>query len=1064
MNKKGFSLIELMVAITILGLVLAAIVTVLINSSNAKRRNELLMESQGFARATMEVVLRDVKSVGYGIPVQAGIPAYNHIVYATPYELIFNANITPYPDLPAPLEPRSYDPAVAPSCPNFNLAASYNTGTETYRYTLDSNNDGLVDPTDNGDDSIELRSRNPNDYVLIRQCYGRMNNGTNAVFPVLNQMVGLVRGPANPADNTVVPLFQYWYRDAASGRLLLWGDTDGDSVLTGNERLFANPPNNVLSQIEEITITVVSETRQPLDRNALYPQTVVATRTNLANVPISVAAYAINGHYYDLGGGNIEGGNVYLSTFQVQTTDVAGSYSFRVENGRYTVNPEKYFLGANSDYYLLDHPKDYLVVVSGANQDNINFIYHRIAAANICRVTGKVYHDSISPGVSTTPDPGERGITGTRVTVKGRPALATPSEISLEAYTDDQGDYAFDLPRGIYTVSEIDSAGYFSSTPGAIVCTLDTDGSTATLNFGDIKTPMSYVSVFVWNDVDKDSTYDVGEPPMADVYCEATRGGFQNIYLSSGRTDGNGQLLLPVPAESLVAVTEYDPDTMSSICAIRLGTTYAPDSSVYPLLSRIDSIYIQYPDSIYRVKFGDAKGFVTLALGTTQRVLSLVCPDPHELRNPPGATSHYTTTTVPDKDIVLGTVKMGGISNLLVWYNRYQNAATPLGSLFPLSPDFSFDLGFSIPSLAYGDFDLSISGGVITDDIAAGLESNTGANNFRIGRTNLGSSPQYRDKGKIWSTVYNYSTFGVGAPGNYSVISMVAGNLTNSGLIDLAVGTKRTGANEGSIEIWRNGSSGSTFLMTRVDTINTAGVPVQLGEVNCLVLEDVVDSLGIAGSDGLPDLVAATTTNDVHPNYSGQLVVYRRLGQNRGFGFHWRKDIADGYVNSVAVYRSGKGANNKMDIIIGCRAPGGDPNEHIGYLALFHNNDNGTFGVSGEPNQRFDIEFEGARHEPLSLATGMINIDNYTDVVVGTKTGLGDNNGKTLVFYTSPPGYLQIIGNDPSGGSYSGEVVVVRTAVLRPVPGRTDIVAGERFLDVATGQPMGRVVIYFNIL
>lgn len=1060
MNRKGFSLIELMVAVTILGLVLAAIITVLVNSSNAKRRNELLMESQGFARATMEVVLRDVKSIGYDIPKQAGLPVYEHIVYATPFEVIFNANITPYPDSIFHLEPRSYDPAANPQCPNFNLAASYNTGTETYRYTLDSNNDGLVDPNDNGDDSLEIRTRNPNDFVLIRQAYGRMNNGTNAVFPVLNQMVGLIRGPAHPADNSIAPLFQYWHRDN-SGQMLLVGDTDGDGALTGNERLFSSPSADILRRIEEITITITTETRQPLDRKFLYPQTVVATRTNLANVPLSEASSNITGHYYDMGGGAIEGGNVFLSTFQVQTTDIAGAYSFRVENGRYTVTPEKFFQATNGDYYLLDHPKDSLVVVSGADRDNINFYFHRIASGDICHITGKVFHDSLPPIGDPVPDPAERGISGVRITVKGKPDQATQTDLSLEAFSDANGDYSVALPVGKYTVMETDSAGYFSSTPSVVACTLAAAGDAKTVNFGDILTPTGFISITVWNDADKDSLQGLGEAPLPNVYCEVTRGGYENIYVVSGRTDANGRLVLSVPADTMLSVAEYDPDTMSSTCAIRIGLASAPDSVVYPLLSRVDSIVVP-EDSTYRVKFGDAKGFVTLALGTTQRVLSLICPNPNELRNPPGANSHYTTTTVPDRDIVLGTVKMGGISNLLIWYSRYQDASTPLGAMFPITPDFNFDLGYSIPALAYGDFDLVLSGGVSTDDIAAGLEHNVGADNFRIGRTNLGANPQYKDKGIIWSTVHNYSTF-AGA-GNADVISMVAGNLTNSGLIDLAVGTKRAGANEGSIEIWRNNSTAATFSMFRADTINTAGVPVALGEVNSMVLADVVDSTGTAGSDGLPDLIVGTTTDDVYPSYAGQLVIYRRTGQNGGFAFHWRKDIAPGYVNSVVAYQSGKASNSKIDIAIGYRKPGGEVDDHIGTVALFHNNDDGTFGVSGTPNQKFDLVYEGVGHEPLCLAAGMINIDNYTDLVVGTKTGLGDNNGMTLVFYTSPPGYLQTIGNDPSGGAYRGEVVVVRTAVLRPVPGRTDIVAGERFLDVSTGQPMGRVVIYFNIL
>lgn len=1065
MNKKGFTLIELLVAIAILGLVMAAIVTVLVNSSNAKRRNELMMESQGFARAIMEVVFRDVKSAGYGIPKRAGLLTYEHIVYAGPFECVFNANINPFPDNDTNAQqPRSYDPSVNPICPNYGfLTSSHNTGVETYRYTLDSNNDGLVTTADNADDSVEIRSRNPNDYVLIRQCYGRMNNGTNAVFPVINQMVGLVRGPASASDISVAPLFQYWYRNT-SGNLVLLGDANGDGELTGNERLFASPTADILRAIEEIVITVTGETRAPLDNKNQYPQVVIASRTNLSNVPLNVSSRKISGYYKDMSNSGIQGGVVYLSTFQTSTTVSDGSYEFRVDDGGYTITPEKLFY-VSPNYYLLDSPQVRTFSLYGTDSTNQNFYYHTILESSMCHIVGMVYNDTAGTiGPPAIPDlglnPPERGISGSRIAVQGYAAIDSQTQINLETYTDANGYYSLTLPRGRYTVFQFDSVGYFSTTPSILEDTLAADGETDTVNFGDNKSETGFIKVLVWKDVDKDSIQDASEPLLSNVFCAVTRGGDLDIPVSSGRTDANGVVILPVPSDTVCSVYKIDPDTMTSIVAVRLKYGNPADSVVYPLLSRIENIVVD-KDSTYRTKFGSTTGFVTISLGQTQRVLSLICPNLGEKDDPPG--NHRNTNSQNDNDIVLGTVKVSGSANLLVWYNRWQSAATPLGNIFPSSPDSSRDLGHSIPALAYGNFDLILTPSVLTDDVAAGLERNAGTNNFRIGLTANSGGTQDCNRGILWSTVRDYSTTSVVA--NTDVICLAAGNLSNSSKIDLAVGTK-TLPNTGTVEIWRNRTTtspaafnmGSSSANNVPDTVlATASGPTLLGEVNALELADVVDSTGTKGSDGLPDLIIGTKTGD-YPNYSGQLVIYRRAGQNRRFTFHFCYNFTNAYVNALTTYLSGKTTNTKLDIVAGIRTLGGQADEHLGALAMFYNNNDGTYGNAGAPTQVVTLP-----GEPLSLASARINIDNYPDVVVGIKMGIGDNTGQTLIYYSSfssSQGTLASTGVDPSGGANDGEAVVVRTSVLRPSPGRNDIIVGERF--ESGGNMYGRVIIYFN--
>ncbi len=341
MNKKGFTLIELMVAVVILGLVMAAVVTVLINTEKAKREAELLMECQQNARAALDIMSRDVRSAGFGIFL--GSPQ-SVIVYATPFECIFNGNIEPYPDNDlAHLEPRAYDPNAIPACPNYNPGIYYTTGAETYRYFIDSTN------------SLAKKTTNPNDAILIRQTYGQSNNNTNQFYDSLNQEIALVKGPASATDVSLVPMFQYWYRSGED--LKLWGDTNPeDGVLTGNERLFANPDEATLSAIEEIVLTVNSETRSPIGRDRAYRSVTVTTRTNLFNIPSQEAKYPIIGHYYADGAG-IPGANVYLNTGEIKVTIADGSFQFLVENGNYVVTPELLIKGTGV-YYMLLNPQD----------------------------------------------------------------------------------------------------------------------------------------------------------------------------------------------------------------------------------------------------------------------------------------------------------------------------------------------------------------------------------------------------------------------------------------------------------------------------------------------------------------------------------------------------------------------------------------------------------------------------------------------------------------------------------------------------------------------------------
>lgn len=1040
MKQKGFTLVELMIAVTILGVVMAAVIMVLMNSERAKRQSEMLIDAQNHARAALEIVSRELKSAGYGIPMDSDQRA---IAYAAPFECIFNSNITPFPNDTVPYsQPRAYDPAMSPSCPNYNPGIFFNTGAETYRY--------LFSTTDN----LALHTFNPNDAVLIRQAYGQMTSGTNQIFASLNQHIAILLGQQG---TTVIPMFQYWFRrNPADTRLALYGDTNGDSLLTGVERNFTSAPSSVLDAIEEITITVTAETRTPIGNS--YRRVSLSTRINLFNIPPTTAKYYIRGHYFEDGTSTgIPGGEVSLSSGSITTTASDGAYEFSADPGTYVVRPQKLIKGA-SYYYLLRNPQDTIVTISTANAENVDFRYQPIPASDICRIIGKVYNDTIDPiGVPAEPQTGERGISGVSVSAVGKSYYTDSTFITLTTETDINGEYSLYLPRGIYTITEYDSVGYFSSTPNTVVDTLDPVGDVDTVNFGDFVGSAGIIKVKVWYDVDKDSLDDglPNEKGLANVLCVVTKGGFEDIEVARGRTDANGIVLFYVPADSVYSVYEEDPDSMTSSAGISLGYNNNPaDSVVSPYLNRVENISVPQGDT-FRVKFGDAVGFITISLGETERVLSLVTPDLYEYRNPPGDKSNPASTS-SDNDIVLGTVK-ASTSNMLVWYNLYVNASTSFGSLFPSNPHFSYDVGYDIPSLTRANFDAVAATPSFTDDIVAGLRGNTSGYNIHVALSHNGGGSGVNkdiDRGKLgWhtgGTVLKYSTST--AVASTDVLALATGLLTPSNQYDFVVGTKDA-ENVGHLEIWRNNGTGSAFARTSI--ITTDGVSA-LGEVRVIAVGDVVDSLGISGKDGMQDLIVGTKTGS-HPNYRGQLIIFRRAGRNSLFVHHQTINYTDGYVNAIKAYDSGLLRGTILsDIAVGLRTVGSTVDDYRGRIELWHNNNNGSFGYSGSPNDQAD-----PGGEVLSLDAGTIDIDLYNDLVAGIK--VGDNVGGTLLYESSKTtrGYLPTTGRDPSSGEERGEVVVVRTTKFRSSPGRTDIITAVRELN-ASSQNVGKLVIYYN--
>src|SRR5438105_9872833 len=92
--------------------------------------------------------------------------------------------------------------------PVWQPSTRYATGAEIVRWTLDANNDGVIDASDlqaaNAADA--RRTLNPGDYELIRQVYGDSTNLSPGNNGGTTERVALVL----PPGGSVPPLFQVY--------------------------------------------------------------------------------------------------------------------------------------------------------------------------------------------------------------------------------------------------------------------------------------------------------------------------------------------------------------------------------------------------------------------------------------------------------------------------------------------------------------------------------------------------------------------------------------------------------------------------------------------------------------------------------------------------------------------------------------------------------------------------------------------------------------------------------------------------------------------------------------
>ncbi len=793
LQSHGFTLIETMIVGVIAIVIAIAIGYVLTSSQRTSRIASTDAQAQQNARVALDFLARDIRSVGYGIDVGLGQQA---IVYAGPFEFIFNANIDPADDnsaTPAPpsaINIEAVPQTVPPSgTPLYSPSVTYRTGAETIRYTLDSNNDGVVDQSDSGDDPIEEKGRGKV-FALIRQVYG-YDGSTNGGA---SEEIALLRGPAsNPREKLPHPLFTYWYDhdDNPSTPDLLWGDTSGDGLLDQSEISSLTPVVAAyLGRINRIGINPTGVAFGSLRRGSdRLSEAFMRTEISVRNTS-SKYSYIVGVVYDDLDGdgtrdtgeSGISGVTIRLNTGATTQTVTDGYYSFRVDPGSYTVTE------IDPSGYTSTTPNAVSVTVTKGSVVTVNFGDKAIGGYGTIRGQVALYEQFAGGEPTPTGD----GVQGVTIYLNTGERTTTASD----------GSYSFFVPVSTYSVTMVVPPNYSPVGPTTVDRTIPASGATVVANFGLLASSATgTIMGKVFLDNDGDGILDAGEPGIPSV----------TIRLSSGQstlTGADGRYSFTV-LPGVYDVTQEDlPGYESTTINNVTGVTVEAESTVV-------------------VNFGDRiateLSFTVITLGETQRALCITSGDLKEDGR-------------GDPEIILGTKYVSGISNLNVWFNEWKNQSTPNSAIFSQTPSYSRTPGEDIYSVDIGDLN-----GDGVNDIATGLTRSSGKVLLWFTQTS-GSN-----KGKLPSTPNGF--FLTTPAADVLALRIVGADTDNDR--DIIIGTEYM-SYCGKIEVWFNNGSG-TFTHDAGDDIYEWAGSNLLNAVRSI-------GYGNVGVSPSPDITAGTAS------------------------------------------------------------------------------------------------------------------------------------------------------------------------------------------------------------
>ncbi|MEO5617050.1 MAG: FG-GAP-like repeat-containing protein [Candidatus Eisenbacteria bacterium] len=820
-DALGFTLVELLITLTILAVVMGTVAVMIYLSSKSKQATSSRIESAQGARAALEMIADDLRSAGYGTDRDYLTPQ-PQIAYIDSTQVLINANVGQWPDTATvtfPV-PRAYDPSGSPRPQPINGTAwappvKYRTGAEIIRYTLDADNDGDVDAGDNASalGALAARTPNPDDYVLLRQVYGDSvgnvagNNGGSA------EQIALLRSPGG----TVPPMFVVYLKGSATP----WNWNDGPV------------PASQLNNIERITVQVTAPSADA-DSRGEYAQTTLRTEVNsMRNVPnFGGTQHAVSGFVYnDLNSDNtMDAGEPGLSSVRVNLgsystyTGATGSFLFRVFPGTYTLRHTP-----PPGFTVYTNPDSFVMVVTGPETRSFSDVSVPGGQAII-----NVFEDLNDNNAFDSGEPGVPSILAT----------LTPGPVS--GGTDLSGNVRLFSPPGAFSVSlTLPDSFIVNTTPYPLTGTM-IDGDSANFRVGLKKSLTGRIAGKVYRDNNRDGTWQSAEVGLQNVWVGVTNDG-GNTILGYVYTNASGDYDIAVPVNDPPRTTPY------SVFVI-------PPPGDFPTSATSQNgIWVAASSNTTGKNFGMAA--YTIITLNASRVLSLSSADVIEK----DWNGSQTQNARGDTDLILGA-DAGATDNISVWFNKYNG--TPLFAASPTDPDgYSRLAPQSVLSIAVDTLD-SDATWKRRPDIVTGTKNASGGNFFVW--LNQNTSGNYGILPTSYSPGLNYRT-----NDNGDVQSVVTLDCAGGAMPDIIVGTKGTVANTGSIEVWQSNDAVSPTF-TRQETYPSAGaIPGgRLGEVNAMVLADL-------NNDGRRDLIVGTRTSAV----SGEIVVFRNVSKLNGARF-----------------------------------------------------------------------------------------------------------------------------------------------------------------------------------
>jgi prepilin-type N-terminal cleavage/methylation domain-containing protein len=778
-SDKGFTLVELMVSILVLGFILVSFAGLFLLFQRGSAQTKEYTEAQQNTRVALDFITDHLRQAGSHTDYFRG---QNAIVYAEPYQLIMNADIdngrvidgnAPLAALDRASTPNKVTPAGATL---YIPGEDYDSDAETILFTLDSSMDGIIAPNDRGDDPEEVDLNNRNLFVLKMFTYGF--NGTIGSNVMRQSNLALIRGP-NLAPTWVIPqpLFQYYldHDDDPATANTLWGDSDGSGELETAEIVALTAvPAARLNQIRRVKVTALGESNVYDDRyetNGGFLSVEMTSEVAVRNV--SMTSSMIRGmvfHDFD-SDGEMDTNETGLVNVEVRLvgqnksvkTDNFGRFFFPIAAGDYSIQE------VDPPGYASTTPNLVSITVSAGQTKIVDFGDR--STHNIGVIMGKVYEDVDKDGVMS---PTEEPI----------PNVLISLDDGSQTKTNQEGVYSFIAQEGIYTVVETDLQGFSSTTPNSAQALIAAENDTVVINFGDFKGDVyGTIEGHVFEDENEDGLFNGGEEGIPNATIRMSSG-------DSTMTNSSGFYSFSL-APGIYSVTETDPPGYTSTTV----NTYVDIPVV------VDTTIVR--------NFGDVVAntwdYVEIHISNTDRVLSV-------------STTDLVEDDIGDTDIVLGTALSAGIGNMLVFHNNWTSLTTPITELFDPDPVYRRDAGHNINIIKTRD----LSGDNVPD-VVIGLD--------------VGISPNitlwFNSAGVLSGTPdFDYISSGLN-----EVMDVEMADFNLDGNVDMLVGLKSPIGGSGGFEIFL-GSGGGNFTSTRYVTLAGASGEIVLPEVWAVEVAD----------------------------------------------------------------------------------------------------------------------------------------------------------------------------------------------------------------------------------